>query len=172
MRLCVSLLLAVFVILGAVLFVSSQAQAAERQCLWMHPETNAWGGELRGGYRMGTLGDGPALAFGGWFFFKHFVGVVHGGAAILPEGSHFDFSLDFNARCGPLYGGGGFSLNWLPGAGGRPSTGVGLQVGLHIPSGLDWLWFDLGYRPQIIFRESENLVYHGVYMGLIFEAGR
>ena len=172
MRQYLGLILAVSVFFGVVLFASSQARAAERQWLWTHPETNAWGGELRGGYRMGTFGDGPALAFGGWFFFRHFVGVVHGGVAFIPEGTHFDFTLEFNGRYGPLYGGPSFSLNWLPGTSGRPSTGVGLQVGLHIPTGLDWLWFDLGYRPQIIFRESEHLVYHGVFLGLIFEAPR
>ncbi|MBN2498694.1 MAG: hypothetical protein JXR96_29150 [Deltaproteobacteria bacterium] len=125
---------------------------------------------LGGGYKVGDDDSGPLLAARGLFFFRYFLGVLHGDVA-FGEGTYFSLAVDLDGRYGPMYGGLGFSLNWLPGAGSRPGSALGFQAGFMVPTPLTGLWLDICYRPAIIFRESQDLVYHNVLLAVILEAG-
>ncbi len=139
--------------------------------LWPAPETNALGVSLFSGYTLGERFDGANLGARALFFFRYFVAGLSGDITFAEDGSAYSMQVDLNARYGPIRAAFFFGLHWLPGRGGSPSPGIGGQVALTIPLGIDGFWLDVAYRPNLIFLESTRLSYHAINLGLLIEAG-
>jgi hypothetical protein len=153
------------------LLIAGPARAEEPTLLWPAPETNALGASVFSGYSFGEQLEGPPLGARMLFFFRYFVLAISGDMTFVPDGNSFSMLVNLDGRYGPVRLGLLAGLHWLPGKGGSPSAGLGAHAGLMFPTGLDGLWFDLSYRPNLIFLESGNLTYHSVHLGVIIEAG-
>ncbi len=154
-----------------VLLVGSLARAEESHPLWPAPETSTLGISIFSGYSFGEQVEGTLVGARAEFFFQYFVGALTGDVVFVPDGAAFSMILDLNGRYGPLYVGFLAGLHWLPGKGGATSPGIGAQAGLTVPLGIEGLWLDIRYRPNLIFLRTSQLLYHAVNVGLILETG-
>ncbi len=123
------------------------------------------------GYSFSEQLDGAVLGARMMFFFRYLIVSLSGDVKFAPDGPAYSMTIDLTARYGPVYAGALLGLHWLPGSGGDPATGLGGQVGLIAPTGIDGFWLDIGYRPNLIFLEGQNLSYHAIQVGLLIEAG-
>jgi len=139
--------------------------------LWQAPESGHFLLSPSGGYTEGVEISGASLSLRGIFAFKYFIGGVHGQAIFLPSGVLYSMSVDVIGRYGPFYAGVAATGHWFPSDSSVPKPGVAFQLGLHIPTGFDGIFFDLAYRPNIVFLSSRQMVFHTVLLGFIFETG-
>ena len=160
------------ILLFVVMVLMSSTSNAYDTTMWRAPEANTFGFSVFSGFSVSENGlRGAVLGGQADFFFRYFLAAVNGDIIFSPDGAAFSLMVDLNARFGPFYSGLLVGLHWLPGKLGAPSSGLGCQVGVHVPLGIDGLWINLAYRPTLVFLQQTNLTYHSLNVGLIIEAG-
>ena len=147
------------------------ALAEDPLVLWQAPESGHFLLSPSAGYSEGDELTGATISLRGIFAFKYIIGGVHGQAIFIPSGVLYSMSVDLIGRYGPFYAGIAATGHWFPSDSNVPKPGVAFQVGMHIPSGFDGIFFDLGYRPNVVFLSSRQMVFHTVLLGLVFETG-
>ena len=150
---------------------SRAGSTGEEVFLWKAPESGRFLLAPLAGWSAAGDMDGPCMGLRAMFPFRHFLAGIHGQAVFIHTGAVYVFGLDVHLRHGPFYGGTGFTGHFFPGNTSRPTPSLNFQLGVHVPLPLAGVFTEVAYRPNIIFHQSREVVYHTVLLGFVFETG-
>jgi hypothetical protein len=147
---------------------SGAAAASARAWPWEVPVSGDFTIGPRAGYSSGSQIDGATIGFDTRFNLAHGFFGLGVSSIFLAEGVCYALGVEGAGTLGPLYLGGTFNLHWFPGLNFGQAMSLGLRAGALVPTPLDGVWLDVGYRVHFGVADLENRIFHVFGAAVLF----